>query len=78
MGMSAVRLKNNNESSNMFSVDKDTALLAVSHFQTKGDFDRANKMLGIISRSIKEDKKNYFSTNIIRLFDSEEVRLFKV
>ena len=75
--MNVVEKENSNKSDNMISFDRYSALLAVSRFEKSGDLDKANRLLGIIARSIAEDKLNYFSTSLIRLLNSEELSLFE-
>ncbi len=74
--MNAVMIKSSEAANYAVSLDKYSALMAVSHFETQGDYDKVNKMLGIIARSIKEDQRNHFSTNFIKLVNPEETRLF--
>ena len=59
-------------------LEKNIALQVASYLERKGDITAANKLLSIIANSIKEDKKNYFSTNYIKLNSKEEEQLFNL
>jgi hypothetical protein len=63
--------------SKVYLMNRNQALQIVVHVAKKKDYDKANKMLSIIERSIKEDKKNRIATNLVRFINGDEYVLFK-
>lgn len=63
---------------NCYSIDRNQALQIVAHEVYEKNYDKANEMLGIIERSIKEDKKKMVTTNSVRLLNGKEADLFQI
>ena len=61
-----------------YSIDRNQALQIVAHEIGINNIDKANEMLGIIERSIKEDKRKMVTTNSVRLLDTDEANLFNI
>ncbi|MBE5842698.1 MAG: hypothetical protein E7302_00805 [Butyrivibrio sp.] len=59
-----------------YLMDRNQALQIVAHVAGRRDYDKANEMLSIIERSIKEDKKNKNATNLVRFSNDDEYFLF--
>ncbi len=60
-----------------YYMDRNQALQIVAHVAGRKDYDKANTMLSIIERSIKEDKQNMIVTNLVRFINGDEYALFK-
>lgn len=60
-----------------YSIDRNQALQVVARLAWKKEYERVNEMLGIIDRSIKEDKANLSTTNLVRFRSEEEYKEFE-
>ena len=61
----------------MYTILKDRAFREIVILLKKGDHENAQKMLRIISRTIKEEKAKGIITNDVILHDQNEERIFK-
>lgn len=63
--------------SQTFCIDRNQALQVVARLAGKKEYESANEMLGIVERSIKEDRAKLTTTNMVRFRNMEEYKVFE-
>lgn len=67
--------KNNNPA---YELSRNVALRVAAEAVSNNDFVKANSIVRIVSRSIKEDGTRKVFTNMIQLQNADEIKLFRL